>query len=146
MCTKKRRKNLPKFSDLCHSSVDLIAHGWNNIVNWDHALFIDQSFGPNFGIHFITSLQMLANVVLFLRDSTQFLGSVNIDSCLRLAKIRCTKHNTREKSEFSKMISGYQRLTICFYRMSFPYCISVLFVLWLNFYLYLWSFLFRFGQ
>jgi len=39
--------------DLCESSVDLITHGGNDIVDGDHAFFIDERLGPNLRIHFV---------------------------------------------------------------------------------------------
>ena len=64
---------LPEFFDLGESSIDLVAHGGNNIINWDHVLLVDESFGPDFGVDLIAFLEMHRNVLFGLGDFAQFL-------------------------------------------------------------------------
>ena len=82
--------DLPELCDLCESSIDLIAHRWDHIVNWNHAFLIDKSFSPDLRIDFIASLQMLANVVLLLCNRSQFLTPVDVNATLRLSQHRTT--------------------------------------------------------
>jgi len=61
---------LPELFYLCKSSIDLVAHGGDNIVDGYPALFVNESLTPDLGVDLITGLQVLANCVLILGDST----------------------------------------------------------------------------
>ena len=69
-----------KFLNLSESAVDLVAHCRNNVIDGNHALFIDQSFGPDLCINFVSSFKMSADVILFLCNSSQLFTSVNVDA------------------------------------------------------------------
>ena len=47
---------LPEFLDHGQPSLNLVAHRRYDIVNWHHIFFIDQSFGPDLGVYFVTLL------------------------------------------------------------------------------------------
>jgi hypothetical protein len=82
---------LPELFDLCKSSINLVAHRRDDIVDGNPALFIDQSLTPDLGVDLVGSLQVLANGVLILRDSSQLLATVDVDAGLRLAEHSATK-------------------------------------------------------
>ena len=83
-----RGRFLPEFLDLRQSSVDLIAHGGDDIVDRDQILFVDQSLTPDFGIDLIASLKMLADVIFLLGDAGQLLASMDVHPGLGLTKLR----------------------------------------------------------
>lgn len=79
--------DLPKLFDLRESAVDLVAHGRNHIVNRNHVLLVNQSFAPNFGIDFLTGLQVFADVVLRLCDAGKLFASVDVEPGLGLSEV-----------------------------------------------------------
>ena len=82
---------LPEFFYLRESSIDLVAHRGDDIVDGDPALFIDESLTPDLGVNFVARLQVLADGVLILSNSAQLLAAVDVDAGLRLAKVSATK-------------------------------------------------------
>jgi len=69
----------PEFDDLRESPVDLVTQDGDDVVARDHILFVDESFDPNFGVDFVSCLQVLRDVVLLLVDADQLLRPVDVD-------------------------------------------------------------------
>ena len=106
-----------KLSNLSQSSINLVTHRRNYVVNRDLVFFIDQCFSPDLRIDFITRFEMLADVIFFLCNGCQLFATMNVHPCLRLAEQGSTKSVTgfkRQEIEF---------LTISFCQIFVPYWI-----------------------
>ena len=82
-------KNLPELCNLGQPAIDLIAHRGDHIVDGDQVLLIDESLAPNLRVHLVAGLEVLADVILLLRDARQLLATVDIH-----ARLRLTQHGT----------------------------------------------------
>ena len=90
--------HLPELLDLCESSIDLVTHGRDHIVDRDHAFLIDESLGPDLSIHLVSRCKMLTNIILLLGNRRQLLASVNVNATLRLAKHRTASKQNNNQS------------------------------------------------
>jgi hypothetical protein len=85
---KRRLEDLPELFDLGQSSIDLVTHCRDNVIDGNHSLFVNEGLAPDLGIDLVASFQVLADIVFFLRDARESLAPVDVDARLRLAQHR----------------------------------------------------------
>ena len=79
-----------KLAEVIQPSLNLIAHGASDVVARDLVLIINQCLAPNLSVHFILSIQVVANIILLLCNFIQLLLSVDVHPSDGLPQVSAT--------------------------------------------------------
>ena len=69
-----------KLGHVVKSTTNLITHGARDVVAGDLVLVVDQRLGPDLGIDFILSVQVVTDIILLLCNLVKSLLPMNIHS------------------------------------------------------------------
>ena len=86
----RRNECLPELFYLSQSSIYLVTHRGDDIIDRNLTFFVNKSLSPDLGVHLVSSLQVLADGVFIFCDLSLFLAAMNVDAGLRLAKHSAT--------------------------------------------------------
>ena len=79
-----------KLAEVVQSTLNLVAHGASDVVAWNLVLIVNQRLAPNLGVNFVLCIQVIANVILLLRNFIQLLLSVDVHSRDGLSQVSTT--------------------------------------------------------
>lgn len=69
-----------KLGHVLEATTNLVTHGARNIVARDLVLVVDQCLGPDLGVDLVLGVQVVADVVLLLRNLVKLLLPMDVHS------------------------------------------------------------------
>ena len=79
-----------KLGNILKPPLELVCHSASNVIARNLCFVINEGLTPDFSIHFVVGVQMLAYVILAFGDFIHLLLTVNVHSTDGLTKVRAT--------------------------------------------------------